>query len=251
MKNHFIISYFGNKRDEVERIYNNIDLSGVDTIVEPYSGTSSLSYYISTLHPKKYKYILNDNDKYLIELYNIMKDEAKTKIFIDNINKMVFDIDNKFISKEKYKDIVKLDTMEGWFICRKFKSIRNGLYPKFPEKQTIAKYDCPILNFLRTEDITLSCDDAINIIKKNNKITSLIFLDPPYLSLNNDFYINSDANIYEWLYKNKETLKKSYICINDIWINRLLFKDCNMIEYDKLYQTTKKQNQKHLLITIN
>lgn len=252
MKNHFIISYFGNKRDEVERIYNNIDLTDVDTIIEPYCGSSALSFYIASLHPKKYKYILNDNDKYLIELYNIMKDEEKLIEFINNINSLVFTSSNHtiFINKERYIEIIKSSTLESWFIARKFYNIRPGIYPN--DRKVNAMNDrCPIINFLRTENITLSCDSGLTIIKNNNIKTSLIFLDPPYLSLNNDFYDNSDANIYEWLYLNKHTLINSYICINDVWINRLLFRDCNILEYDKMYQTTKKKNQKHLLIRIN
>ena len=69
MKNHFIIPYFGNKRMEVENLYNVIKdkLDEVDIIIEPFCGSSAMSYYISTQHPKKIKYILNDNNKKLIE----------------------------------------------------------------------------------------------------------------------------------------------------------------------------------------
>ena len=65
MKNHFIIAYPGNKRQEVEIIYKNLDFNNITTIIEPFCGSCALSYYISTIHPKKYKYILNDLDHYL------------------------------------------------------------------------------------------------------------------------------------------------------------------------------------------
>ena len=68
MKNHFIFSYAGNKRNEVEQIFDKIDLKDIDTIIEPFCGSSAMSYYLSTLYPKKFKYILNDNSK---EIYNI------------------------------------------------------------------------------------------------------------------------------------------------------------------------------------
>ena len=69
MKNHFLLPYSGNKRNEVENIYNTTKdiykYEDIKTIVEPFCGSCAYSYYISTLYPKKYKYILNDNDKFL------------------------------------------------------------------------------------------------------------------------------------------------------------------------------------------
>ena len=83
MKNHFFHSYFGNKREEVETIYNNINLDNIDTIIEPFCGSCALSFYISTLHPNKYKYVLNDNDKNLTELLKITQDKIKFDKFAE------------------------------------------------------------------------------------------------------------------------------------------------------------------------
>jgi site-specific DNA-adenine methylase len=44
MKNHFFYPYFGNKREEVEHIYNLSDLNNIDTIVEPFCGSCAVSY---------------------------------------------------------------------------------------------------------------------------------------------------------------------------------------------------------------
>ena len=85
MKNHFYISYNGNKRNEAENFYNSIDLSQIKTIIEPFVGTGAISYYIQTKNPDL-KFILNDNNKFIIEMYNIMKDDEKLKAFEDKIN---------------------------------------------------------------------------------------------------------------------------------------------------------------------
>ena len=81
MKNHYLISYAGNKRQEVENIYNYsktlLNNNVIDTIAELFCGSQAFSYYISTLYPKKFKYILNDNDIFLKELYEIFKDDKK------------------------------------------------------------------------------------------------------------------------------------------------------------------------------
>jgi site-specific DNA-adenine methylase len=50
-------------------------------IVEPFCGTS-MSYYIHTLHPLEFKYILNDNNQHLIELYNILKTKDSRKYLL-------------------------------------------------------------------------------------------------------------------------------------------------------------------------
>ena len=103
MKNHFYIPYFGNKRQEVENIYNLLDFNDITTIVEPFCGSCAMSYYISTKHPKKFKYILNDNDVNLKQMFDIICDDEKTKEFEEEYSKIVFSFKN---NKEKYNAIV-------------------------------------------------------------------------------------------------------------------------------------------------
>jgi len=101
-KNHFFIPYPGNKRSEVEKIYESFKdkLDDVEYIVEPFCGTSAFSYYMSLKHPKKFKYILNDNNNLLIETYKIAQDD-------DKLNELILDINDKIvdINKEKYNKV--------------------------------------------------------------------------------------------------------------------------------------------------
>ena len=250
-KNHFFISYAGNKRNEVDEIFDYIKdkLDCINIIVEPFCGTSAFSYYLSLLYPKKFKYILNDNNKYLIELYNIAKDEIKYNKLIEDLNLLTKDID-----KEKYNKIVKEDTLNGWTIKNKIYTIRAGLYPL---EETKKKRDfesfrtIPIINFLRTENIEFSNIDGIEIIKKyESNPNALIFIDPPYLLTCNDFYKNPNVNIYEYLNSNNIDNNKSFtiLVLEDNWIIKLLFKNNIKRTYDKIYQTTKKHTS-HLLIS--
>ena len=64
MKSHFYMSYFGNKRMEVETIFNNQDFTNITTVIEPYCGSCAMSYYISTQY-SNIDYVLNDNNGYL------------------------------------------------------------------------------------------------------------------------------------------------------------------------------------------
>jgi site-specific DNA-adenine methylase len=254
MKNHFFVGYSGNKRQEVENIYEYIKNSkNINIIIEPFCGSSALSYYISTQKPNKYTYILNDNDKMLIELYNTARDENKLNKLINECNKLMVNI-----NKEKYINIINNGKLSGWLISHKVYNIRPGLFPNEPRLNSFLKpnyfsylRECPIINFIRTEKIEFTNMDAIEIYKNysNNK-KAFIFLDPPYLALNNDFYANHNVNIYQYLYENdiKKSKANVLLCLNDIWIIRLLFKNSIKEEYDKKYESSKRQVQ-HLIIT--
>ena len=261
MKNHFIISYFGNKRNEVETLYNLIkdDLINKTTIIEPFCGSSALSYYLSTQHPKKYNYVLNDNSTYLIEVYKILQDEEKTEDYIKILNDMhtaIFKEKTPEERKTKYNSY-KNDNLISWIYFQKVYSIRPGLYPIREEKRFI-NYNfndilkAPIINFLRTENIKFTNDCGVNCLNSyKDDENNFIFLDPPYLQTCNDFYQNTSVNIYEYLYNNNITNMKAKIILilEDIWIIKLLFNSNKIIQTNnKRYQLSKKKTS-HLTIS--
>jgi 16S rRNA G966 N2-methylase RsmD len=267
MKNHFFIAYFGNKRQEVESLYNLINLDNIKTIVEPFCGSCAFSYYLSLLHPKKFKYILNDNNKNLVELLSIMKDEKKIIEFENKVNNYINDLNNLKVEKERralYKKIVKTDDIYGFFISRKFYSIHYGLFNNVKTKEDELKdykkfafKDYPIYNFFKNEDIELNNTDAITVYNnyKSDK-SALIFLDPPYIALTNSFYNSGNVdktnklNIYEYLYLNNINKEKAkiFLILEDMWINRLIFKNDIKETNDKYYECSKRTT-KHITIS--
>ena len=247
-KNHFFISYCGNKRNEFNKIYESIKdkLNDIEYIVEPFCGTSAFSYFLSLKHPKQFKYILNDNCKNLIDCYEIFQDPDKLNSLIEKLNTFLIDID-----KEKYVKIIKIDDIPNWFLKHKLYNIRPGLYNTNNNKKDYNELvNTPIINFLRTENITLSNIDAIELFNKyqnNNK--AFIFLDPPYLQACNSFYNESNTNIYEYLLHNNINGLESKIILvlEDNWIIKLLFKDNIKDSYNKRYEKSGKKTN-HLLI---
>ena len=241
MKNHFIFGFAGNKREEVERIVEHIkDISNVSIVVEPFCGTSALSYYLSTKYPKKFKYILNDNNKHLVELYNIMKSKRKLKAFEKKINEIAASLN----SKADYLKVIKEDDHIGYYISHRIKCIKAGLFPLDYKYKYINVIDCPIIKFLQTENVELLCKNGIDIIKEHkDNSKAFIFLDPPYLMSCNDFYGCPDVNIYEYLCNNSISLMKSTIIavLEKNWIINLLFRTENKVEYDKRYSNNKKK----------
>lgn len=251
MKNHFYFSYCGNKREEVEYILDNLNLEGITTIIEPFCGSCALSYYISTKYPNKFKYILNDIDNKLIELLKVHKDEEKMKEIEEDIENAKIDI-----TKEKYLDYIRKDTLNGYIMKNRFFSIRAGLFPENDLnrfKKVFKFIDYPIHNFLTTEDITITNDDAIKIIEQYDNPKCLIFLDPPYLNSCNCMYKQSKGDIYEYLaYNFNKKNAKLYICHENNWVFKLIFRDYikeDNIEYDKKYQMRGKKETKHILIS--
>jgi len=247
MKNHFFISYSGNKRQEVENIYNTLKLRGVKIIIEPYCGTSALSFYIANKHPKKYKYILNDIDDNLIKLYTIAKDNEKLKVLENTINDMILNID-----KIKYLEILKQKTFESYIIKNKIYSIRPGLFPNDYKHKNINLCNVPIIKFLQTENIEITNEDAITCYKKyKDDKNNLIFLDPPYLASCNDMYTDKqNTNIYEFLFNNCIKNEKSNIilCLENNWIIKLLFKNNEHLTYEKKYEMSKRKTE-HIIIS--
>jgi len=237
MKNHFFIGYAGNKRQEVEKICEHIDFNNITTIIEPFCGTSALSFYISQQNPLKFKYILNDNNVHLIDMYKLYKNKKKMKAFENEINKILKDI-----NKEKYNSLDK-NLVSTWFIHNKVYWIRPNLFPLDYKYKEIKLTDYPINNFLSTEKIEVLNMDAIDLFEKyKNDDKCIIFFDPPYLSSCNDFYKCPSVKVYEYLNKNniKDFKSKIILCLEDMWIIRLLFKEYAFISYSKKYETTHK-----------
>lgn len=248
MKNHFYISYVGNKRSEVNKIYENINFEGIDTVIEPYCGSCAMSYYIWTKHPN-FKFILNDNNHYLLEMFNIIRDDDKLNEFEIKINELMPIFLN---NKDDYINFVKQNNVYSWFFANKFYSIRPGLFPQNKKiKNVMTIRNCPIINFFRNANIEFYNMDATECYKnyKNNE-NNLILLDPPYMDVNNTLYRDPTNEIYEYLHENDIDQEKAkiYLILEKMWIMDLLFKDNEKIIYDKTYTSFNKKKTSHMII---
>ena len=252
MKNHYFTSYVGNKRKEIKDILPFINLDNITTILEPFAGSSAMSYYISTQYPNRFKYILNDNDKINYDLYNISRDTERTNEFNENINKLIDEF-NKYtddVNRKIFYNSIDTKTLEGYIFKQKYYSIRHGLYPMMTARKQIKPYDLkdyPIYNFYNNEDITYENMDGVDFINKyNHDEDKLFLLDPPYLASCNDFYNCKDVNIYEWVFNNKSVLidskNKILFILENIWVIKLLLKDFKILfEYEKYYDISHKK----------
>ena len=249
-QNHFYIPYPGNKRKEVPLIYDQLFFDNVKYIIEPFCGSAAFSFYISVMQPKKFNYILNDKEKYLKEMYEIIIDKEKLDQFENVINR---ELENLLI-KENYNNYTKRKDIYGWFIKNKYYSIRPGLFHNKTSLKNIDIKKTLIYKFFTTENILFSCEDGLDIYKKYcNDDQNMIFLDPPYINKCNTFYSNQIVNIYEYLFKNdiRDQKAKIYLILENNWIIQLLFNGYNKIEYDKTYTVNFSKNTKvkHVFIS--
>jgi len=257
-QNHFIIPYSGNKREEVKIIHESLNLDGIETIIEPFCGSSAMSFYLSQLYPKRFKYILNDLDKRLMELYAVMKDETKYNELVDKIKEyhnFVFPNNDLTIEgKERYNSLKKNDDLASWVFFNKYYAIRPYLYPyKAGCKKIQFRLDnIPIISFLRNENIEFRCEDAVNLVKQYKDDKSiLMFLDPPYLNSDNTFYKHRDLEIYPYLHETKlDSFKASIylvVCLNEHIQN--MFQEYFIKTYEKKYNRTRKVTNQHVIIS--
>lgn len=257
MKNHFIFSYMGNKREEVEIIHDEIKdkLEGIETIIEPFCGTSAFSYYISTLYPGRFKYVLNDMTEQLIILYKILQNEEETL-------KLIQDLKNIYPRHEKelYKSIISKTkgsdrTFLGFVLYHMSYSMVPGLFEMRADIVKIhSKFDkiikAPIINFLRTENITLTVGNGFDIYKnQKNDPSLLIFMDPPYMISDNSCYENNSQDVYEYLFYNDIKNEQALIVLvlEYTWIVKLLFPNPSRI-YPKRYSNNEKKKTTHAVI---
>lgn len=242
MKNHFYMPYSGNKRQEVKHVYDNIDFTDITTVIEPFCGSCALSYYISTQR-KGLKYILNDNNTFLKEMYEIMLDDDKITNFEREFKELVETFEGK---KDVYKEIVKQNNVMAWFIKNKVYNIRPGMFPLPTRgyKKTVDLKTFPIYNFFVNNDITFYTESGLTIYQqyKDSK-NHLILLDPPYMRSCNDMYNDPSVAIYEYFYDNNVNEEEANIILilENMWIIKLLFRTNKILfEYDKQYHVTKK-----------
>lgn len=228
-----------------------LDLKNINNIIEPFCGSSCISFNIWLIYGDKYNYYLNDNDNDLILIYKLFKEET-----IKKISDELFKIDNQITNKDEWNDYFKLTPHNIYkeLYFRKYSMFgRKGFYPlnrKIKEYKPSAIQES-FIKFINSPNVYISNDDWFNTFDKyKDDEKSLLLLDPPYINSNNDFYVNRSLNVYEYFFNNKIELFKShiYLILEDIWIIKLLFQNNNIINsYDKKYELSKKKTT-HIII---
>jgi len=256
-KNHFLYSYAGNKRQEAETLINLINFDNIKNIIEPFCGSSAISFTIWKKYKNDFNYYLNDNDEELINIYKLLKKETA-----EHIEEEVNKIKNKISNKEEWNNLLNeyKETKNIYlfiFITKYSTMSRFGFYPlKMPKTPfKILDETKNFIEFIKSPNVIISNNDYMDIFDKFKDDDTTIFLfDPPYLVSNNIFYNlgikEQKLNIYEYFFSNKIESFKShiYLILEHVWIIKALYRDSKILStYGKHYEVSKK-NTEHVII---
>lgn len=248
---HFLTPYAGNKRQEYKEIEPHLKFDNVKNIIEPFCGTSAISFNIWKKHGNKFDYYLNDKSENLYKIYKLLQEED-----IDVIEKNINDIKNSVKNKEDYLKIHKNPdkSLYEYIYINRYYALRPGL---FSEAKCItakgfmsSKIQREFIEFIKSPNVYITNDNWDILFEKyKNDAESLFMLDPPYIQSCNNFYGEKDLNVYEYLFENNigNFKSKIYLMLENNWMIKLLFKGSILYEYNKQYQTTHR-NTTHLII---
>jgi hypothetical protein len=258
-KSHFVFQYKGNKHTEVDNIITSIDFANKKTIVEPFCGSSAISFNIYKIYKDNFQYILNDLDNGLYKYYMFIKYNLQCyEDFEDNLNRVSQEFLQHNDKKKFYIEIHKNNRdIYDYIFCKKHNGLGiDGLCP--PDKRIaktkfkLSQEQKDFFDFIKSSNVKIFNGEWYDIYNKYRELEDcILILDPPYAFSCNTFYIDKNIdNIYTRLsstfYINKCTF---YLIIQDLWIMRILFKDFKILDcYDKHYQLKHKKTY-HIIIS--
>ena len=242
--NHFIISFHGNKKNDYHKFKERINYENVEKIMELFAGSAAISFNIWKEHGDRFTYHLNDLDKNLYNIYNIIKNEDIDIIF-DKIN----DVKTNINSKKDFETLCKKSnkTIYEIIYIHKGSSFRFGFFNKRVLKKKLYKATSEqrlFSKFIKQDYAHITNFDYKSLYDyhKNDRNT-IIILDPPYLESCNTSYAHKSTDCYQYLSIDIKNRPAAIILPLEQTENiKNLFKDYNIVtEWPKTYNITKKQ----------
>jgi site-specific DNA-adenine methylase len=260
----FYTSYIGGKSSEIkyfkEDLYSLIDSGKITRIIEPFCGSCAVSYHLFEKYGSdKLEFHLNDIDSDLMRLLQEVKEKG-SKHIIEWVNEQCKDL-----TRERFKEIISGSDVNSYVFKRKVHGLRYGMFPASNRKY--GDYDPKryelLDKFFMSPNTHLYEGDYADIFERfKNDDKALIFIDPPYLDSFNAYYYSHKGKATEGNDNEIKDMTKVYADIvnllkcpckvlsvqNANGLLRHLYKDYIKLEYDKLYNFTRKRT-KHMIIS--
>lgn len=194
----FYHSYAGNKRNELKYIFKTMDdvkkFENVEYIIEPFCGTCVFSRFLFQFYPNK-KYVCNDINERHINFLNYVKLNSSKDILLKfNELKRIYG------TKEEYMKIdFSTNDIHLYYFINAFKNIRIGMFPtnrKPADKEYTIQFQ-ELDAFFMSRNVKLVQGNFTDILHQYGTLNSVFYLDPPYMSLCNDWYKLNNGDITE------------------------------------------------------
>lgn len=176
-------TWYGGKL-RVILIINNLIPNGIDEWYEPFMGSAAI-----TLNKHRHKVeVINDLDKELYMLFNLMADSENGKILLNRLLKLKYSEDEfnrAMVAKRSgFNGLDKFEQAEKTYILisQSFNNTRKSFSHKFSQEQysfSLSK-NLPEV-YKRLQGVHVENKSALEIIEQaKNKENAMIYLDPPY-----------------------------------------------------------------------
>ena len=246
------VKWAGGKRQIIDKLKKYVP-DEFDTYYEPFIGGGALLFELS---PKKA--VINDSNEELMNVYECLCDEEKFKKMCGVLNHyetehseaFYYDIRNKDRNKNSYNRLSCYTKAARTIYLNK--ACFNGLYRvnsknefnvPFGKKLKVNTYDggnlITVSNYLTMNDVSISCDDFENVLKKARE-KDFVYLDPPYdsdtktfNSYTEDGFNKEDQRRLAKVFKELDS-KGVYVMLsnhNTVLVNEL-YKDYNIYKID-------------------
>jgi site-specific DNA-adenine methylase len=241
-------NYAGNKDREMKQFYELVkdNIEDKKYIIEPYGGSFSLIRHIFNEFKNKFKYVVNDNDKRIINIYKELQNDKNNDILQDKIKHL----EETITSPDLMKPLVKCNKNESYLFGHLKYCIRPYLYPT--TKKVNINYK-RLTNFKELDKVKFTDEDFLECVEKyEDKKNAFIFLDPPYFMSNNDEYLNKCVDTYfKYILKLKDKKATFLIVVNSHILTNIFMENVGLHrikEYDVTYLGSRKRT-KHIIFS--
>lgn len=238
----------GNKKNELKFLLPIIEpqITTSTIFVEPFCGSSIVSFNIFKKINKNIDFHINDLDTFRINFYkNMTKEKERQKLY---------KLENEIVEKgeEFYNNIVKGkdDDYLKYVISKRIHSFRHGIFPT-NKKIILHEITDNWKEFLNKSIITNN--DYLDILNKyKDNENAFLYLDPPYMDSYNAGYSTYQNKTHDEdlkvidnteMYINFLEILKNGKCkvlfsINNCALTKYLYKDFIKESYNHIYQST-------------
>jgi site-specific DNA-adenine methylase len=250
----FFFSYVGGKSRDLKHITPFINLSNIETVVEPFCGSCAFSTHNIK---NNIKYVMNDNDKELIKFLNCVKNGGFSECcqyYNNTFNLCIEEMKPSTYFRELVKN--KGRTVGEYFLLKRIGK-NMGMCNLRARKVEEEEY-AHLVNFFKNAEVTNN--DYIQVFDKYiNDEKAFLFLDPPYLDSCNVFYRNfneksknkiifDNTKMYiDILHLLRYAKCKVLLIINGNALTKYIYSGFIRGEYTKCYDLTKKITT-HLIV---